>query len=170
MKSLGVVLLVVVTALAQVAVAPLFPISAAVPDYALVTLVLLTVFAGPAIVMLALPLMAICLGFAGDRSPGLLLIAYLPLLPLSLYVEDARVPLNRYAQMAIAGIVTGAWARTLLAFGAIAGGADPALGAITGQLVVPGLFLDFALLTVVYLPFRLLGWTGRGMSLQRSRW
>ena len=170
MKALGVCLLVVVTALAQVSVAPLFPVSAAVPDYVLVVLVILTVFAGPTTVMLALPLMAICLGFASDRSPGLLLIAYLPLLPLALYGEETRVPLNRYAQIVLAGLATGAWARTLLAFGAIAGGAEPAFGALVGQLVIPGLFLDFALLTLVYAPFRLLGWSGRGMSLQRSRW
>lgn len=170
MKALGVCLLVVLTALAQVSVAPLFPLSAAIPDYALVTLVILTVFAGPATVMLALPLMALSLGFASDRSPGLLLLAYLPLLPLSLYVEEARVPLNRYAQMAVAGVATGAWARTLLALGAIVGGADPAFGALAGQLVIPGVFLDLALLTLVYVPLRLLGWTGRGMSLQRSRW
>ena len=170
MKAVGVCLLVVVTALAQVSVAPLFPFSAAVPDYVLVVLVILTVFAGPTTVMLALPLMAICLGFASDRSPGLLLIAYLPLLPLALYGEETRVPLNRYAQIVLAGLATGAWARTLLAFGAIAGGAEPAFGAIVGQLVIPGLFLDFALLTLVYAPFRLLGWSGRGMSLQRSRW
>lgn len=163
-------LLVVMTALAQVSVAPLFPVSAAVPDYALVTLVILTVFAGPATVMVALPLMAICLGFASDRSPGLLLIAYLPLLPLALYAEDSRMPLNRYAQMTLAGIATGVWARWVLALGAIAGGADPSFGAIVGQLVIPGIFLDFALLTLVYAPFRLLGWSGRGMSLQRSRW
>ena len=170
MRAAGVCLLVFVTALAQVTVAPLFPVSAAVPDYALVMLVILTVFAGPTTVMVALPLTALLLGFASDRSPGLLVMAYLPLLPLALYVEDSRMPLNRYAQMAVAGVATGAWARLLLAFGAIAGGADPSFGAIVGQLVIPGLFLDFALLTLVYAPFRLLGWSGRGMSLQRSRW
>ena len=111
MKAAGVCLLVVVTALAQVAVAPLFPVSAAVPDYALVVLVILTVFAGPTTVMLAIPLMAICLGFASDRSPGLLLMAYLPLLPLALYAEDSRLPLNRYAQMVVAGVAAGIWAR-----------------------------------------------------------
>ncbi len=170
MKNLGVGLLVVLIALAQVSVAPLFPVSAAVPDYALVLLVVLTVFAGPATVMVALPLMAVCLGFASDRSPGLLLLAYLPLLPLALYLENSQMPLNSYSQMALAGVATGAWARLILALGAIAGGADPSFGAIAGQLVIPGLFLDFALLTLVYAPFRLLGWSGRGMSLQRSRW
>lgn len=170
MKAAGVCLLVVVTALAQVTVAPLFPVSAAVPDYALVVLVILTVFAGPTTVMLAIPLMAICLGFASDRSPGLLLMAYLPLLPLALYAEDSRLPLNRYAQMVVAGVAAGIWARMLLALGAIAGGADASFGAMAGQLVIPGIFLDFALLTLVYAPFRLLGWSGRGMSLQRSRW
>lgn len=170
MRQLSIVVLVVITAVTQVSVAPLFPVSAAVPDIALVTLVILTVFAGPTTVMFGLPLMAICVGFDSDRQPGLLLMAYLPLLPLALFLEESRIPLNRYAQMALAGMATGAWARSVLAFGAIAGGADPAFGAIIGQLVIPGLFLDFALLTVVYAPVRLLGWTGRGMTLQRSRW
>lgn len=170
MKPLGIVTLVVVVALAQVAVAPLFPVSAAIPDLALVTLVMLAVYAGPTTVMLALPLMAICVGFASSRDPGLLLMAYLPLLPLALFLEESRVPLNRYAQMTAAGMATGAWARSMLALGAIAGGAEPALGTLTFGLLFPGLLVDFALLTVVYVTFRVLGWSGRGMTLERSRW
>lgn len=170
MKALGVVLLVVVIALAQVSVAPLFPVSAAIPDLALVALVMLTVHAGPTTVMLALPLMAISVGFDSDREPGLVLMAYLPLLPLALFLEESRVPLNRYAQMTAAGVATGAWARVTLALGAIAGGAEPATGTLIFGLILPGLLVDFVLLTVVYVPFRLFGWSGRGMTLQRSRW
>lgn len=170
MKAVGVVLLVVLVSLAQVSVAPLFPVSAAIPDWALVTLVMLAVFAGPNTVMLALPLMAICVGFDSDREPGLLLMAYLPLLPLALFIEESRLPVNRYAQMTLAGVATGIWARTILALGAIAGGAEPAIGTLAFGLLVPGLLVDFVLLTVVYTPFRVFGWSGRGMSLQRSRW
>jgi hypothetical protein len=35
-------------------------------------------------------------------------------------------------------------------------------------VLIPGLFLDFALLSVVYVPLRLIGWSGQGMSLQRG--
>lgn len=170
MKAVSVVLLVVLVALAQVSVAPLFPVSAAIPDFALVTLVMLAVFAGPGTVMLALPLMAICVGFDSGREPGLLLMAYLPLLPLALFIEESRLPVNRYAQMTLAGVATGIWARTMLALGAIAGGAEPAIGTLAFGLLVPGLLVDFVLLTVVYTPFRVFGWSARGMSLQRSRW
>jgi hypothetical protein len=157
-------------AVMQVAVSPLFPVSAAVPDVALVTLVMLAVFAGPTTVMAGLPLMALFIGFDSGRQPGLVLMAYLPLLPIALFLEESRVPLNRFLQMSLAGVVTGAWARTMMAFGAIAGGAEPALGVLGGQLVLPGMVLDFALLALVYAPVRLLGWSGRGMRLQRSRW
>jgi len=35
-------------------------------------------------------------------------------------------------------------------------------------VVLPGLFLDLALLSMVYLPLRLLGWSGQSMSLSRG--
>ena len=170
MKGLSIALLILLAGLSQVAVSPLFPVSAAVPDMSLVTLVMLAVFAGPTSVMIGLPLMAIFVGFDSGRQPGLVLMAYLPLLPVALFLEESRIPLNRYLQTTLAALFTGAWARTVMAFGAIAGGADPAFGALVGQLVVPGLVLDFALLTLVYAPVRLLGWSGRGVTLQRSRW
>jgi hypothetical protein len=58
----------------------------------------------------------------------------------------------------------------ILAFGAIAGGAEPAIGALISDVIVPGLVLDLSLLTVVYIPLRLAGLAGQGMTLQRSRY
>ncbi|MBI5948202.1 MAG: hypothetical protein HY875_08695 [Chloroflexi bacterium] len=157
-------------ALAQVTVASLFPWQAALPDLALLTLLLFAAFAGPATVMVGLPLLAISLGFASDRSPALILLAYLPLLPIASGLEQSAVPLNRYTTWLIAGLATGAWARLILAFGAIAQGASADLGSLAFRLVLPGLILDGLLLSMVYLPIRAFGWEGRGPSLQQARW
>jgi hypothetical protein len=167
-KAILVLLLIVATAMVQVTVAPLFPISGAVPDFALVLLVTLAVFAGPRAAMLAIPFTAIFVGFATDRAPGLLIIAYLPLLPLALGLQEWRVPLNQYMRVLAAGGGTGLWIRVVLALAAIAQGADVAAGALVFQVLLPGLFLDLALLTIAYAPFRLIGWSGRGMNLQRG--
>lgn len=168
MKPILTLLLIIVTAMVQVTVAPLFPISGAVPDFPLVLLVMLAVFSGPTAAMFAIPVTAIFVGFASDRAPGLLILAYLPLLPLGLAMQEWRIPLNQYMRVAGAGVGTGAWIRGLLALSAVAQGADVAVGPFIFQVLVPGLFLDLALLTIAYVPLRLIGWSGRGMSLQRG--
>ena len=154
--------------MAQVTVAPLFPISGAVPDFALVLLVTLAVFSGPTSAMLAIPVTAIFVGFASDRAPGLLIIAYLPLLPLGLLLQEWRIPLNQYLRVIAGGGATGMWIRGVLAIAAVLQGANIAVGPLIFQVLLPGLFLDLALLTIAYVPFRLIGWSGRGMNLQRG--
>jgi len=168
MRSLAVFVLIVTAALSQVTVAPLFPMSAAIPDLGLVTLLLLAVFAGPKTVMVAMPMYAIFLGFASERSPGLLVLAYLPLLPLAYLLEEASLPLSRLFRLLVVGGATGVWIRGIMAMSSVAQGAEFAVGDLIGSLLVPGLFLDLALLTIAYLPFRLIGLTSRGMTLQRG--
>lgn len=152
----------------QVTVAPLFPVSAAGPDFVLITLVVIAAFGNPRRAMVCVPVAAIAYGFLSDRSPALLLLAYLPLLPVGLYLEEARVPLNHYARTLLATVATGFWMRTLLMLGPVLAGANAGVWNATAQVLIPGLFLDFALLTVVYVPLRLIGWSGEGMSLHRG--
>ena len=83
-------------------------------------------------------------------------------------LEESRVPVNHYLRTVLVVIVTGIWLRTLLALGAITAGADAAFGVLITDVLVPGVFLDFALLTVAYVPLRLIGWTGQGMTLGRT--
>ncbi len=170
MKGVGVTALLVIVALAQVTVAPLFTIRGAVPELGLLLLLLLALFAGPGSVMAGLPALALFQGFASDRAPGLLVIAYLPLLPFAAALEDWRVPLWEYPRAAIALVVAGFWLRGVLAFGAIAQGADPSFGALVLDVLIPGAFLDLALLTVAYVPLRFIGWGGQRLSLQGSHY
>ncbi|MCK6563519.1 MAG: hypothetical protein L6Q80_02070, partial [Dehalococcoidia bacterium] len=76
MRAGLVLLLTIMVAVTQVSVAPLFPVAAATFDFALAALAILMVFVGPRSVMYALPLTAVFLGFATDRSPALLLLGY----------------------------------------------------------------------------------------------
>ena len=168
MKALMVILLLLLACLAQVTVAPLFPISGAQADLPLITMAVLAVYAGPTTVMFGLPLAALFLGFGSSREPGLLVLGYLPLLPLGLVLEEWRVPLNRYARTLVAGGVTGLWLRSVLAAGAMVSGAPLAIGALIGQVLIPGLIFDLALLTLAYVPFRFVGWSGRSLSLRRE--
>jgi hypothetical protein len=167
-KALAIAALLVLTAIAQVTVAPLFPIAGAVADLPLVALLVLTAYAGPTPVMAGLPFVAICTGFASDRAPGLLVLGYLPLLPLAVGIEGWRVPLGQFLRLVLVGVATGMWLRGVLALSSVAQGADPAFGALIGDVLIPGAFLDVALLAVAYFPLRLIGWSGRGMTLQRG--
>lgn len=168
MNVLLVLLLAVTAAVAQVSVAPLFPVSAATFDFTLASSALLLVFSGPRVAMFALPLTAILLGFVTDRSPALLLVGYLPLLPVAAVLADLHVPINRYAQLLVAGLSTGLFVRLLLALAAVAHGAAFPPGVVVWQLFLPGLLLDFLLLTIVYFPLRFVGWDPKSMTLRRS--
>lgn len=168
MKMTAAVLLTVFAAMCQVTVAPLFPVGAVVFDFVLLTLILIAAFSSPQRAMLCVPIAALAYGFLSNREPGLLVLAYLPLLPLGFYLEEIPVPLNHYARTAGALLVTGAWARLLMVLGAVVGGADASLGILVRDILVPGLIVDFALLSVVYAPLRLLGWSGQGMALSRG--
>jgi hypothetical protein len=169
-KGTGIGLLVLLAVLGQVTVASLFPIAGAVADFPLVTLLLLSVFAGPRPVLIALPIAAVMLGFASDRAPGLLLLAYLPLPPLAYLLDESPLPLNHYGRTALTCLGVGLWLRLVLALGAVAQGADMAVGVLVRDVMLPGAFLDLALLSVAYIPCRFIGWSGRGMTLQRSGW
>jgi hypothetical protein len=170
MKGTAIGVAMLLAAIAQVTVAPLFPVAGSVPELVLLGLVLLAAFISPTPVMVVTPLVAVALAFLSDRSPGILLLAYLPLLPLGFALEESSVPLNHYVRTLAMMVVTGVWLRTLLAVGAMAGGATPAFSLLVSDVLVPGLLLDAVLLTVVYIPIRLAGRSGRGMTLQRSRY
>ncbi len=154
--------------LAQVAVAPLFPLDAAIPDLALIGILALIIYEGPHPAMVAVPILALIIGFASDRSPALLLLAYLPVMPLAFWLDTAGLPLNRYAQASIVAVVGGMAARLLLAMGPLTEGAAFSFGGLTKDLLLPGALLDWALLTIAFIPLRLLGREASRMTLSRS--
>ena len=168
MKGFWSVMATVFAAICQVTVAPLFAVCGTAPDLVLLTLVLVTVFGSPRRTMVCIPVAALSFGFLADRAPALLILGYLPLLPLAYYLEDARVPLNHYARALVVMLVTGGVVRSLFVTSAVVGGAEAPLGAVLGQVLIPGLLVDFALLSAVYIPLRLIGWSGQGMSLSRG--
>ncbi len=170
MKAVAIGVAALLASIAQVTVAPLFPVAGATPEFVLLLLVLIAAFSGPSPVMVLTPIAAVAVGFLSDRAPGLLLVAYLPLLPLGFAIEESAVPVNHYLRTLAMMVMTGLWARGLLALGAIAGGAEPAFGMLVSDVLVPGFILDAVLLSVVYIPMWLAGWSGQGMRLQRSRY
>ena len=168
MKGYLAILATVFACVWQVTVAPLFPVGGLTFDFVLLMLVVIAAFGTPRRAMVCVPVAALAYGFLADRAPGLVLLAYLPMLPLGVYLEQSGVPLNHFAQTALAMVATGAWVRLLLVLGAVLGGADGSAGVVLLDFILPGIFLDFALLCVVYVPLRLLGWSVQGMSLQRG--
>lgn len=170
MKAVLAALLVVLAALVQVTVAPLFPLRGAVADAGLVTLLALAAAMGPRVALWAVPLFALTLSWVTDRSPGLLLLAYLPLLPLAYFLEGVRLPMGRLSRALAAGAATGLWARGLLAGGAMAQGASFALSQLVTTVLVPGLAFDLVLVAGLYLFLRLAGREPRSLSLARTGW
>jgi hypothetical protein len=105
------------------------------------------------------------------KSPGrrgLVLLGYLPLLPLLVVFESANLPLGNYARTAGAVLITGLTPRCVFAAGALVDGAQFDLGVLVFQLLLPGVFVDLALLTVVYVPQRALRWRQADMQLTRG--
>ena len=170
MKAAMVIVVAGFVAIAQVTIAPLFPLDAAVADFGLAGIALILLVAGPRAAMAGLPLIALLLGFTTNHSPGLLIIAYLPLLPLRVFLSDAQVPLTRYLHTFLAVGATGLWARGVLASAAFLQGAAFAPGDLISAILLPGLVLDMLFLTVLYIPCRLAGVTGRSLSLRRTGW
>ncbi|HMS57432.1 MAG TPA: hypothetical protein PKA49_01155 [Tepidiformaceae bacterium] len=170
MKTVALAMALLLAALAQAAVAPLFPLSAAVPDLCLLALVMVVAFGGPRAAMVAVPVVALGFAFASNRSAALVLLAYLPLLPLAFVLEEGGLPLNRFAQTLVAGVATGLWARLALALGAMADGAAPQPGLLVAAVLVPGVMLDLLMLTMAYLPLRALGVEPRALEIPRSRY
>ena len=170
MKLVLCALLVMLAGTAQVTVASLFPVRGAVVDFGLLTVLLLALTAGPRAAMLAVPFCALTVGFASDRSPGLLVLAYLPVLPLGVLFEEARVPLPRYLQLCALLVVCGAWARLLLAGSAIFQGADVTPMAIVRDLLAPGFVLDFLAFTAIYVPIRMIGRGADTFTLREGRY
>lgn len=170
MRGLTIAAIIVLAPLAQVTVAPLFSLGGAVPEVGLVTLLLLGLFEGPGVVMGGMPVVAILQSFVSNRAAALLVIAYVPMLPFAAALEDWRVPLWEYPRAVIAILAAGAWLRTVLALAAIAQGADHAFVPLVFEVLLPGAFLDLVLLTIAYAPLRFIGWGGRRLSLQGSRY
>ncbi len=170
MKALTVLALIVLAGVAQVTVASLFPLRGATIEFGLLTIVLLALTAGPRAAMVAMPCAALAVGFTSDRAPGLLLLAYLPVLPLAAFVEESRVPVARYLQIVGVTVLAGIWARGVLTIGPIAEGADLSLVALFGELVIPGMVLDFLAISAVYLPIRLAGRGASSLTLERGRY
>jgi hypothetical protein len=170
MKALAQFLVVFGATVAQVTVAPLFPVGGAVPELVLLSLCLVAVFGGPVPVMVLTPLAALMHGMLADRDAGLLLLAYLPVLPLGALLEDGPLPLGHaaraYATVAAAGVL----ARVMLAAGAMLGGAPALFGGLVMDVVLPGLLLDLVVLTLFYVPLRVAGLSGTGFRLQRGRY
>jgi hypothetical protein len=163
-SAVGVVLLLAV--LLQVTVAPLFPVAGAVPDLTLLMLATVTVFLGPRWGMVCLPIVAVLLGFLTSHEPSVFILAYLPLLPLAAWMSGSGMPPTRFMQAIAAGALTGVWARTLLAAGAMASGADADIPGLIAVVLIPGLVLDLALLALAYAGCRVIGWEPQRASLR----
>lgn len=167
MRGAGLFALLWLAVLAQVTVAPLFPLGGAVVDPVLLLLCLVAALGGPVPVMVLTPLGAVMAGMLSDRDAGLLLLAWLPVLPLGALLEDAPLPLSHAVKTYLLVIVAGIVARVVLAAGAMLGGAPVAFGATVTDVLLPGIMLDMVALTMCYLPLRAAGRRGAGMRLRR---
>lgn len=165
----GLIFVVLIASL-QVSVAPLFPISGAEADLGLIAILGIAMIAGPRPAMLATPALALAIGLAGSRSPGLLLAAYAAILPLAAFMDDLPYPLGRFPRLLFVAAFAGMWGRVLLGIAAMASGGDFAVRALLFQVILPGLVFDLALIAVVFAVTRAAGIGVRRFTLQRAGW
>lgn len=170
MKYALVVLVVLLAPTLEAAVAPFFPLRGAQPNVALIILFGIAVAGGPRLAMGAIAPLALLVAFQTGRPPALVLAGYLPLLPLGYLIEGGRVPLNAFARAIVAVLATGGWARLMLSLGAFSAGATFSIRELGSDVLISGAILDLVLLSVVYLPLRLTGVSGRSLSPSRTGW
>lgn len=170
MRAAIVFVTAVLAAFLQVDVAPLFPFEAAVPELGVVAVVLILLGFGARAAMVATPIYAVTLGLLSSRAPGLIVFAYLPAVPLAFVVESLDAPLGRFVRIAAVALGAGAWARLVLAGGALATGAPLDATVLIRDLMLPGVLFDFVLISLAYVPCRIAGWTDRPLLLPRGGW
>ncbi len=169
MRALLLVLLVLVTVLAQVAVAPFFPVAGALVELPVVVLLLLAIFAGPYAVMIALPILVLFLGFSTNVEYEWLVIAYLPLLPGAAWIQRQRaIPQTPYLLLLVMVVAAGIWARGVLAGVAITSGASPTFGPVVADILLPGAAFDAGVLSLAYGLCRWIGWPTRSLDLEQA--
>ena len=169
MRVLLTVVLLLATVLAQVAVAPLFPLLGAVVELPVVVLLLLAVFAGPYAVMIGLPILVLFLGFSTNVEFEWLVIAYLPLLPCAAWIQRQRaIPQTPYALVLVMVIAAGIWARAVFTAVAMTSGASLAVGPVITDILFTGALLDAAVVSVVYALCRWVGWPVRSLDLEQA--
>ena len=152
MRAALLVLLIVATVLAQVAIAPFFPLAGVVVELPVVVLLLLAIFAGPGAVMVGLPLLVLFLGFSTNVEYEWLVLAYLPLLPCTAWIQRQRaIPQTPYALALVMAVGAAVWTRLVFATVAITSGASPDLGSLVTGILLPGVAFDAALLSVGYI-------------------
>ncbi len=169
MRMLLTVVLLLATVLAQVAIAPLFPLVGAVVELPTVVLLLLAVFAGPHAVMIGLPILVLFLGFSTNAEFEWLVMAYLPLLPCAAWIQRHReIPQTPYALVFVMVIAAGIWARAVFSVVAMTSGASLAVGPLVTDILLTGLVLDAAVVSVVYALCRWVGWPVRSLDLEQA--
>ncbi|MCA9832108.1 MAG: hypothetical protein R3B97_14085 [Dehalococcoidia bacterium] len=169
MYAVGLISVVLIASL-QVSVAPLFPISGAEADLGLIAILGTAIIAGPRAAMLVTPALALAIGMAGSRSPGLMLVAYAAILPLAAFVEDLPYPLGRFPRLVFVAVFAGMWGRVLLGIAAMASGGDFAVRALLFQVLLPGLAFDLVLIAAVFAATQAAGIRPRRFTLQRAGW
>ena len=97
-------------AVAQSSAAPLFTLSAAAPAFAVLFLGILCVYRGATVAMVATPLVAIAEAWLRGLEPGLLLLAYVPVVPLIDYSRGMAQPVFGPGVRLVAMVLmVGAW-------------------------------------------------------------
>jgi hypothetical protein len=143
-------------AVAQVTVAPRYPLSAAFPDYMLVTLVVWVMIRPRDDSMAALPLGAFLVGATGPQSVMVLMFVYLTLLPGALVLR-ALSPLGSFLNSLVLLIGATLLRDLVLAAEAVSSGANVGLTDVLFRAYFPGLALNLLLLPFFYLGLRYLG-------------
>ena len=156
MASVYAAFFLLLVAVAQVTVAARYPLSAAFPDYMLVTLVVWAAIRPRDDSMVALPLGAFLVGATGPQSVMVLMLVYLTLLPAALVLR-AISPLGSFLNSLVLLIGATLLRDLVFAAEAVSSGANVGATDLLFRAYFPGLALNLLLLPFFYLSLRYLG-------------
>ena len=175
MRALVLVALSLIVCAAQLSVAPLFPLSGAVPDLGLVFFAALAWRGGVSPLLVSAPAYAGWFALLAGRSPLLVFVAYAgaaaALLVLARPEPGARRPVERVSgAAAILGLSIGSlWTRASFAVGSMLAGASAEPWSLVADVIAPGLLLDLAFYCLLVLAPGLVGWLLRSVTRIGSR-
>ncbi|GEM_PF-2093126 len=151
-------IIIVITILAQVSIAPLLPISGALIDTNLLVIVFISSYLSRKIALGALLFLTLLAGSITNISYEWIFLAYLPaILLIHFFGLITKDPSPHLIRILAVGAITGIWARILMSLVAFSEGASISLITVFTQILAPGILMDILAIAIFYGIFQIVG-------------
>ena len=151
-------IIIVITILAQVSIAPLLPISGAIIDTNLLAIVFISSYVSRKIALGALLFLTLLVGSITNIPYEWIFLSYLPaILLIHFFGLNTKNPRPYLIRMLAVGVITGIWTRILMSLVSFSEGVSALFTTVFTQILAPGILMDILVIAIFYGIFRLVG-------------